>query len=217
MCFFVSAAAEGCTLKLFSYDELKNSEKRKQPVRISPLSLHDGPKFRSVHGDQWTRGVTLAEGQNYARTLMETPSNLKVPRLLADRIAADLSGQKGLSVTIRDEKWAEEKEMGAFMAVSQGSVEPLRLVEIAYTGRPGSKAVDLAVVGKGVTFDTWALLIFFNRVFVRNPLHEWLFPVCFRGGISIKPSLHMDLMRGTRVLFRLIDWLIDWLICSSFA
>ena len=69
-------------------------------------------------------------------------------------LAADLSGQKGLSVTIRDEKWAKEKEMGAFMAVSQGSMEPLRLVEIAYTGRPGSKAVDLAVVGKGVTFDT---------------------------------------------------------------
>ncbi|OQV25221.1 Cytosol aminopeptidase [Hypsibius exemplaris] len=163
------SAAEGSILRLFSYDELKHKDKRKRSLRLHPL-VGEGHSSKTSSNDRWSRGVTLAEGQNYARSLMETPANLKVPKVLADRIASDLAGAPGLSVTIRDEKWVEEKGMGAFRAVSQGSDEPLRLVEISYTGRPDSKDVDVAVVGKGITFDT--------------------------GGISIKPSLHMDLMRG---------------------
>ena len=54
----------------------------------------------------------------------------------------------------RDRAWAESEKMGAFLAVAQGSQEPLRFLEIDYKGGPPSQP-PLALVGKGITFDTW--------------------------------------------------------------
>ena len=53
----------------------------------------------------------------------------------------------------RDRAWAEEKKMGSFISVSNGSKEaPLRFVEINYKGGKEGDA-PLAIVGKGITFD----------------------------------------------------------------
>ncbi|XP_055327958.1 cytosol aminopeptidase-like [Paramacrobiotus metropolitanus] len=155
------AAAEGSFLQMYSFDELKHPDKRKQAISLRPLE-------KSRNGE-WDSGVLLAEGQNYVRTLMETPSNLKLPPVLAERIAKDLSSVPNLTVTIRDEQWAEQKGMGALLSVSHGSSVPARLLEISYKGCGGDD-YHAIVVGKGITFDT--------------------------GGISLKPAANMDLMRG---------------------
>lgn len=55
--------------------------------------------------------------------------------------------------TSRDRQWAESEKMGAFLAVAQGSDEPLRFLEIDYQGGPSSLP-PVALVGKGITFDT---------------------------------------------------------------
>lgn len=134
---------------MYCYDELKHADKRKSPLALKPLS-----SSQSRDGSEaWSRGVILAEGQNYARTLTETPANLKLPPVLAERIAKDLSVIPSISVTIRDEKWAEEKGMGSFLSVSHGSSVPPRLLEISYKGGQDGD-LHAAVVGKGITFDT---------------------------------------------------------------
>ena len=54
----------------------------------------------------------------------------------------------------RDKEWAESMKMGAFLSVSRGSSEPLKFVEVDYKGGKDGDA-PFALVGKGVTFDTY--------------------------------------------------------------
>ncbi|PHZ09652.1 peptidase M17, leucyl aminopeptidase [Rhizopus microsporus ATCC 52813] len=117
----------------------------------------------------WEKGQIMAASQNVARMLMTSPSNLMTPKLFAEEVAYLLAGLENVEVIVRDEEWAIKQNMNAFLAVAKGSREPLRFLEIHYKGgKEGDKAHGL--VGKGVTFDS--------------------------GGISLKPSNNMALMKG---------------------
>lgn len=67
-------------------------------------------------------------------------------------------------------EWAAEKGMRTFLSVSKGSAEPPKLLELHYRGAQDAEEPPLVFVGKGITFDS--------------------------GGISLKPSAAMKLMRG---------------------
>lgn len=103
----------------------------------------------------------------------------------------------------RDKAWAEEKKMGCFLGVSQGSDEPLRFLEMHYKGA-GDSSQPVVLVGKGVTFDSCVSPALFtclagsNRppASARWPLAQDPNSVRYSGGISIKPSGDMGLMRG---------------------
>jgi len=111
-------------------------------------------------------GTTLALAQNMARDLANTPANHLTPKAFVDTIK-ESAKQTSLSVKVHDKKFAHKHQMGAFLAVAQGSVEEPYILEI--TLNPSSQP-PIILVGKGVTFDT--------------------------GGISIKPSMSMALMKG---------------------
>ncbi|MFZ0924665.1 MAG: leucyl aminopeptidase, partial [Candidatus Acidiferrales bacterium] len=115
------------------------------------------------------RGKIIGESENFARDLINEPSNRLTPRMLASRAEA-MAKEAGLEVDILDEKRIAELKMGALLGVARGSEEPPRLIIVRY--RPAQKkegAPVLALVGKAVTFDT--------------------------GGISIKPALNMEEMK----------------------
>lgn len=152
------AAAEGAHLAAFKYQDLK-SKKKESPV-ISCFQEDD---------QGWVRGATLAEGQNIARRLMETPANILTPTNFAQEAINCLEGL-GVEVLPRTYEWAKERNMNAFLSVSRGSGEPPVFLELTYKGKGFDNEKPLAIVGKGVTFDT--------------------------GGISIKPSANMDKMRA---------------------
>jgi len=141
---------------------------KKNPVpEVGCLVRGDG-EGAQTDGAGWNRGVQLATAQNFARTLMETPANHLTPTLFCEKANQALASLP-VSITVRDRDWAKNQGMGSFLSVAAGSAEPLRFLEMRYMGGPeGSPPVVL--VGKGVTFDT--------------------------GGISIKPSAKMDLMRA---------------------
>jgi aminopeptidase len=86
--------------------------------------------------------------------LMEMPANLMTPSIFSSKAQELLQGTEKtqVQVTIRDHAWAKEHNMNAFLAVSQGSQEPLKFVEIHYRGSPERDCIDLALVGKGVTY-----------------------------------------------------------------
>jgi leucyl aminopeptidase len=114
-------------------------------------------------------GRIIAESQNFARDLINEPSNRLTPRMLAAKAEA-MAKEVGLGVEILDERKISELKMGALIAVAQGSNEPPRVIVLRYNPanvRPGAPVLGL--VGKAVTFDT--------------------------GGISIKPADHMELMK----------------------
>ncbi|XP_006108073.2 cytosol aminopeptidase-like, partial [Myotis lucifugus] len=128
-----------------------------------------------LHGsgdlEAWQRGVLFASGQNLARQLMESPANEMTPTKFAEIIEKNLkSASSKTEVHIRPKSWIEEQEMGSFLSVAKGSDEPPVFLEIHYRGSPNASDAPLVFVGKGITFDS--------------------------GGISIKPSANMDLMRA---------------------
>ena len=70
------AAAEGAHLALWSYDALKAKKETLKALNIKPLNQEDDSTL-------WSSGVKKAKGQNFARTLMETPANYMTPTIFA--------------------------------------------------------------------------------------------------------------------------------------
>ncbi|KAJ2721939.1 hypothetical protein GGI07_003643 [Coemansia sp. Benny D115] len=155
------AAAEGATLALYGFDKFK-AKKNGQQAKVT-LAGEEGVS-------EWTKGQIFAEAQNWARDLMNTPANHMTPQIFAEEVKKEVGALNNVQVNVYDQAWVEEQRMGGLLAVSRGSEEPLRFVEIIYRGDPSSNEVPLALVGKGITFDT--------------------------GGYSLKPGKHMDLMKG---------------------
>ncbi|XP_069140944.1 cytosol aminopeptidase-like [Argopecten irradians] len=162
------AAAEGGHLGLFVYQELKAEKSRKAHVNLDCFTKYSSEKDKVL--SQWSRGRVLADGQNFARHLMEMPANKLPPRNFVDLVNTRLTSTKRCSVTVRDREWIESQNMGSFLSVAKGSVEEPFLLEVDYRGDNPVNKNPLALVGKGITFDT--------------------------GGISLKPPADMDKMRA---------------------
>jgi leucyl aminopeptidase len=113
------------------------------------------------------RGTAVAAGVTLARECANRPGNHCTPTFLADT-ARDLAKEFGFKVEVLERKDVEKLGMGAFLAVAQGSDEPLRFIVLRHNGA-AKTAAPVVLVGKGITFDT--------------------------GGISIKPSAEMDEMK----------------------
>ena len=111
-------------------------------------------------------GFTIGECQSFSRDLANEPGNVINPEVLAD-IARKLADEKNLKVTVMDEKELAAKGMNALLAVGSGSTCKPRLIHIEYS--PKSPVRTVALVGKGITFDS--------------------------GGLNIKPSDHMTSMK----------------------
>ena len=115
------------------------------------------------------RARTIAESQNFTRDLQNEPPNRLSPLALADR-ARQMAGEAGLECEVLDESRMRQLGMGSLLAVAQGSAEPPALIVLRYRPEKAPQGADhLALIGKGVTFDT--------------------------GGISIKPAADMDKMK----------------------
>ncbi|KAG8219237.1 hypothetical protein J3R82DRAFT_76 [Butyriboletus roseoflavus] len=118
----------------------------------------------------WDRGVIYANAQNLARTLMELPANILTPTAFTERAQQAFEGLANVEVIAHDEAWAAEKGMRTFLSVTKGTNEPAKFLEIHYNGAPNANDKPLALVGKGITFDS--------------------------GGISLKPGPGMKDMRA---------------------
>lgn len=89
-----------------------------------------------------------------AKDLVNTPANHMYPELLATE-AKNWAGKLGLKAEVWDTKRLAKERCGGILAVGQGSIREPRLVKISY--RPSGATGKLALVGKGITFDTGGL------------------------------------------------------------
>ncbi|MBL8696064.1 MAG: leucyl aminopeptidase [Planctomycetes bacterium] len=162
------ALAEGIGLGAYKFDKHKgslnggagNGNGSTLPERATLYAR--GAEFeRGVE-----HGVRNADAANFARELGDTPGNYATPTALA-AAAKKLAGGR-ISVRVLEEKDMAKHGMGALLGVAQGSAEDAKLILLHY--KPKRRAKEkIAVVGKGLTFDT--------------------------GGISIKPAASMDEMK----------------------
>ncbi len=162
------AVAEGALTANFESDKYKTE--KKDAKAVDSIALTGFPEQERGAAEKGLgRGRVIADSQNFARDLVNEPSNKLTPKTLAEKAEA-MAKEAGLSVDILDEKRIADLKMGALLSVAQGSVEPPRMMVVTYTPanpKPGAPVIGL--IGKAVTFDT--------------------------GGISIKPSDGMEKMK----------------------
>jgi leucyl aminopeptidase len=115
------------------------------------------------------RGRVVGRAVNVARGLAHEPANVLTPAEFASRTAG-IAEAAGLDVEVLDQDRMRQLGMGLLLAVAQGSPEAPRMVVMRHDPPEASGAPVIALVGKGVTFDT--------------------------GGVSIKPAEAMDRMKG---------------------
>ena len=161
--------AQGAELGAYEFSDFRTSERNPSLERLV-VALGRGlrrtlPRVRS----SLDRVGQVSEAVLWARQVGNQPANVASPAYLAEK-ALELGRTMGLKVTVFDEAQLQKMGCGGLLAVGGGSSgHPPRMVVLEYPGRGAGKLPTIAVVGKGITFDS--------------------------GGISIKPALHMSHMK----------------------
>jgi leucyl aminopeptidase len=145
-----AALVHGTVLHAYRFDRYRRPAK--QPVRGPRRLLISSERDLSLLVRD--AGV-IAAAQNRARDLANLPPNELTPAALGDYA----QGLQGVQVEVRDGDWIRSQGMGAFAAVGGGSHEDQRLIELRYDGTGGGAKQPLALIGKGVTFDSGGLTI----------------------------------------------------------
>ena len=162
----VQAAVEGAHFGMWRADAHRTgAEDRKLPP-IEEVLLITGDAYVDA-AEPMRRGTFIGEAINWSRGLSNEPANLMTPTHVADA-ARKMAADAGLAIEVLDEDACRALGMGSYLSVAQGSDQPAKFIVLRHKGRAGDD-YDLALVGKGITFDS--------------------------GGISIKPALDMHLMK----------------------
>jgi leucyl aminopeptidase len=170
--------AENSLLAHYDFSEMYKTppnEGWKKIETVVVMTHHD----RSTVAAAIKEGEIIAESVNHCRTLANYPPSDLKPEGMAEAARTIADSVKGVKVTVFDEKKLKQEGMNAILAVGQGSGSPPRLVMMEYSGG-GPKDVRLALIGKGVTFDS--------------------------GGLNLKPGdhmadMHMDMSGGAAVFY----------------
>ena len=161
------ATTEASLLALYRFDADKQSDDPANVVESLTIVEFDGAKTAEIEQGVGV-GTAVAAGAALARDLVNMPPNVATPTKLA-AAAREIADEFGLSITVGGRKWARKRGMGAFLAVAKGAGEKPKFIVLEHNG--AREDLDtIVLVGKGITFDT--------------------------GGISIKPSANMGLMKS---------------------
>ena len=151
----------GATLASYEFNSYFTKKKEESPIVNLIITGINEVRFERI----LLEVKAMADGVHLARNLVYEPANILYPQSFAKRCEA--LKDKGLEVSILNEKDMEKHEMGSLLGVGQGSVRESAIVIMNWKG--GGDEAPLALVGKGVCFDT--------------------------GGISIKPARGMENMK----------------------
>jgi leucyl aminopeptidase len=165
-----SAAVEGAFIGLFEPDKYRTIDKEERNVERLIVISEGADEDALRQGAE--RGRIVGESVNFTRDLANEPGAYMTPTIMAER-AQEVANQFGLEIDVLDQARMEQEGMGALLSVARGSDQPPKMMVLIYMPE-GKQSVEegedyLALVGKGITFDT--------------------------GGISIKPSENMELMK----------------------
>ncbi len=157
------AVAEGAYLRTYRFDKYRTKEpaSKKPTIKTLVIESADGNAATAFEARK-----AVAEGVFLTRDLVSEPSNILNPETFADRIK-ELSAD-GIDVEVLSEAEMKKLGMGSLLGVGQGSDKESKLAIMRWNGA-GDDDQPVALVGKGVTFDT--------------------------GGISLKPAEGMDMMK----------------------
>jgi leucyl aminopeptidase len=142
------AIAEGAVLGEWESDKHKTDPKKAEKKLESFTLIAEGSL-----SEAFERGRVIAEAQNVTRELVNEPANLLSPAKLADA-ARETAAKFGLGCEVLDQDAMAKLGMGCLLGVAQGSDNPPFLIVLKYQPAQATGSDHLALVGKGVTFDT---------------------------------------------------------------
>lgn len=168
--YYYQTFVEGVLFGNYSFDKYK-SKKVKHKVLDVHFYAENEKKLRSAI----TTAEKLITSVNITRDLQNEPANNLTPEILAKRVSAEVK-PFGIKATIFGDREIQKRKMGGLIAIGQGSINKPRFIVLEYKPTIKSKknkkgkTKTIALVGKGITFDT--------------------------GGISLKPSKNMGEMKA---------------------
>jgi leucyl aminopeptidase len=139
------AVVEGSLLGGYEYRSYKTEG---EPLALTDIEVVDGDD------DELAAAQIMADVTAMARDWVNTPANDLSPQKFADQIAANAS-EAGVEVEIWNRDRIESESLGGLLGVAAGSDRDPRLVTLRY--RPEHASAHLALVGKGITFDSGGL------------------------------------------------------------
>ena len=151
----------------YRFDQLK-SDKSPQRKGLRRLNFNITRSDSSKAKQAVSEAQAISAGMSIARDLGNLPANVCTPGYIARQARLLARDEKRLRVNVLDEADMKRLKMGSLLSVSAGSRQPAKLITLEYRGA-AAKEQPIALVGKGVTFDT--------------------------GGISLKPGAAMDEMK----------------------
>jgi len=165
-----AAAVEGAIIGLFETDKYRTIDKEERAIERLFVVAVGADEEALRRGAE--RGRIVGESVNFTRDLANEPGAYMTPTIMAER-AQEIANEFGMEIDVLDQARMEQEGMGALLSVARGSDQPPKMMVLTYMpeGKQGIEDGEdfLALVGKGITFDT--------------------------GGISIKPSENMELMK----------------------
>lgn len=105
----------------------------------------------------YRRGAALVEAMAWTRDVSNEPANVVYPESFVERARAAFAGVPGVEITELDVPAMQRLGMGALLGVGQGSSRPPRLLAVRYRGQGASSDGPIALLGKGITFDSGGL------------------------------------------------------------
>ena len=150
----------------YDYIHPSRGEHKSKSTQINSMAFFAEDNSENLQA--LAQAQATANGMKLTQDLANMPSNFCTPTYLAET-AENLAKEYGFDCNILERQQMLEMGMGAFMAIAQGGDQPPKMICLSYQGSENKDDAPIALVGKGVTFDT--------------------------GGISLKPGAGMDEMK----------------------
>ncbi|GGK26783.1 putative cytosol aminopeptidase [Pilimelia terevasa] len=165
----VRGVAEGALLGAYQFAGYKTGDRARRRAAVPAVQIHVPDAKDKAAKAELARAAVVCAAVARARDFVNMAPNELRPPAFADAVA-QAATDAGLTVEVLDEKALKKGGYGGILAVGMGSAAAPRLVKLTYTPTKKKKVARVALVGKGITFDS--------------------------GGVSIKPSAGMWEMKS---------------------
>lgn len=157
-------------IALYRFDEFKSNKNSDHKILNKQTFTAINKKSNTAQlKESISKAEAIASGVNLVKNIANQPGNVCTPNYLADQAKKLAKKHTSIHCTVLEENEMKKLNMGALLAVAQGSREKPKLITLEYRGHKNKSEKPVVFVGKGITFDS--------------------------GGISLKPGLAMDEMK----------------------
>lgn len=178
--------AYGYHLRHYSFDRYK-TKKSTGESNITIVTNNAGDATKLYHSDL----AYIAQGVHMTRDLATEPGKNMYPQAFVDLVKAKFKGIKNVDIDVLDMRDIKKLKMGALEGVGQGSINDPRLLVINYRGSEKANA-PIALVGKGITFDTGGISIKKND-------GMWAMKSDLSGAAAVAGTLYASAQRGENI------------------